>query len=149
MSEGRGRVASDELVVVASWVPQRGQGGGAFVEFDGHLVGELLNKAHPFRVTRPSSTTVVRIRVRTTGVSRRHRKATFDFTLDAPADHGVLVVVSCAVGYLWPLIPSKPARVRIFSGVDLGIPRSHFWRVGFKQLPKRDSGTVGGVRWFV
>ncbi len=51
-------------------------------------------------------------------------------------------MVSCAVGYLWPLVPSKPARVRIFQGSDLEVPRSRWWRMGFKNQPDESLGRV-------
>jgi hypothetical protein len=130
------------MVVVGSWVTQSGRGGGVFVDFDGRLVGEVLRKTHQFRVTVPPSGTRVKIRVHTTGVSRRHRKATFSFNVESVAGHGVLVMVSCAVGYLWPLVPSKPARVRIFQGSDLEVPRSRWWRMGFKNQPDESLGRV-------
>ena len=75
-------------------------------------------------VTSPPPGTTVKIRVRTTGVSRRHRKATFTFNVEPVASQGVLVIVSCAVGYLWPLVGSKPARVRVVQGSDLEVPKS-------------------------
>ena len=123
-SAEKGRVAPNEMVVVGSWVTQKVQGGAISVDFDGQLVGELLNKKYQFRVTSPPPGTTVKIRVRTTGVSRRHRKATFTFNVEPVASQGVLVIVSCAVGYLWPLVGSKPARVRVVQGSDLEVPKS-------------------------
>ena len=130
------------MVVVGSWVTQKDRGGGVFVNFDGHLVGELLNKRHQFRVTVPPPGTRVTIRVHTTGVSRRHRKATFTFNVEPVTGEGVLVIVSCAVGYLWPLVRSKPARVRIVQGPDLEVPKSLWWRMGFKNQPDESLGRV-------
>jgi hypothetical protein len=130
------------MVVVGSWVTQSGRGGGVFVSFDGRPVGEVLKKTHQFRVTLPPSGTSVNIRVHTTGVSRRHRKATFTFKVDSVAGQGVLVMVSCAVGYLWPLVRSHPAQVHIFQCPDLEVPRSRWWRMGFKNQPDESLGRV-------
>ena len=134
-SDAKDRVAPDEMVVVGSWVTQKAAGGAVFVNFDGRPVGKVLKKSHQFRVTLPPVGTRVQIRVHTNGVSRRHRKATFTFDVESAAGQGMLVMVSCAVGYLWPFVRSKPAQVRIFQGTDLTVPRSRWWRMGFKDQP--------------
>lgn len=52
----------------------------------------------------------------------------------------MLVIVSCAVGYLCPLVRSKPARIRIVRGADIEVPKSRWWRMGFKNQPDESLG---------
>ena len=123
-SAEKGRVAPNEMVVVGSWVTQKVRGGAISVDFDGQLVGELLNKKYQFR------SPVLHLEPPSKSESARQEcrddigKATFTFNVEPVASQGVLVIVSCAVGYLWPLVGSKPARVRVVQGSDLEVPKS-------------------------
>jgi hypothetical protein len=129
-------VATRELVVVASWMPQRGRGGVVSVSVNGRLVGEVLRKRDQISVKLSSSEpSAIDISVRTWGVARVHRNAVFRAELD-PSMLGALCLVYCAHGYLWPLVKSKPARVLLWRSDALRVPHPRLWRVGFNGVPR-------------
>jgi hypothetical protein len=128
-------VAAGELVVVASWITQKEQGGGVFVTVDGHPLGEILRKRTALRKRSMAPRFTLELRVHATGVARRHRIARFSEDVTLEPDEGLLVVVYCAHGYLWPLRRSQPARVELVAGIGLAVPKSHRWRIGFSQTP--------------
>ena len=133
-----GHVEPKELVVVASWVPTQPFGGGSIVNlhFGRTSAGNVLRKREPIRVACPPAGTLVRVETFTRGVAREHRTATFSFVLSEEQTEGVLIVVRCAVGYLWPVRPSMPAQVHVGSGSGRRIPHPRWWRAGFKDLPE-------------
>ena len=141
-SMGYDPVAPGELVVVVSWTPQRGRGGELFVSIDGRTIAEMFNKRRPLRITLPPATTTLSFRVMTTGVSRKHRKAVLDVDVALDAGEGALALVSCAHGYLWPLVRSKPAELRCRTGSDLRVPHPRLWRVGFSGDKHSDADPV-------
>ena len=129
-------VAAGELVVVASWITQKAQGGGVFVTVDGHPLGEILRKRTALRKRSMPQRFTLELRVHATGVARRHRVAHFSEDVILGPDEGLLVVVYCAHGYLWPMLRSQPARVELVGGAGLAVPKSHRWRIGFAQAPE-------------
>lgn len=141
-SMGFDPVAPRELVVVASWTPQKAQGGAVFVSIDGRAIAELFNKRRPFRITLAPGSSIISFRVMTTGVLRKHRKAVLDVDVELGADEGGLALVSCAHGYLWPLVRSKPAELRWRTGSDLHVPHPRLWRVGFSGDKPSDTDRV-------
>lgn len=53
-------VQAGELVVAASWITQKAQGGGVFVTVDGHALGEILRKRSVLRKARLGKTIAAR-----------------------------------------------------------------------------------------
>ena len=109
---------------------------------DGRAIAELFNKRRPFRITIAPGSSIISFRVMTTGVSRKHRKAVLDVDVELGADEGGLALVSCAHGYLWPLVRSKPAELRWRTGSDLHVPHPRLWRVGFSGDKPSDTDRV-------
>jgi hypothetical protein len=123
------------MVVVASWITQKVQGGAVYVTVDGQPLGEVLRKRSVLRKSGLNDHFLLDLRVHTTGVARRHRLARFFTEVSLEAGEGVLVIVRSAEGYLWPMWRSHPATVRLVKGAGISVPRSHLWRIGFADEP--------------